>query len=135
MKFLIGLIIVIALALVAVYNFGGFDSLDPAAQAAQFKTSVKPGMTWDQVADVQAPRKLVPLDPGTFNGERQALDFDRNTTAAAISGGAYPYGFVFKYQFTDAEAYQVIFDETGTTVAVEDLMTARDLFEGKAFKQ
>ena len=135
MKLIISLIVIAGIVLFLVFQFGGYATLDPAKQMEQFKNNVKPGMTWQQVADVRAPSKYVPLSPDTINGERQPVKFNRDRLAQKIKDDGLKHGFLFRYRFTDADGYKVVFDSAGEARHVTEMFTKRDLLEGKAFKR
>lgn len=128
MKGLIVLIVLIGIGLWAVYQFGGFAELDPATQMAQMEQGVKEGMTWEQVADLREPKKLTVFDfSAEFNPERE-MDFNRQQLANMIANNQLDGGFKFRYDFSQAAAYEVYFDETGKVTEHGKGRTVSDLF-------
>ena len=133
MKALLMIFAIVVLAIGVLYYFTDLSSFDPAAQAAQIQDNVRLGMTWEQVADVREPVRFSPLSSETFNGRRQAQKFNRTSFGSFVKDRQFPEGFVFAYNFSDAHAVEVFFDEQGTVVDVVRPMTAGDLIQGKAF--
>lgn len=134
MKALVILIVLVGLGIAAVYQFGGFATLDPVAQAAQIRENVKPGMTWEQVCDVRTPRKFYYLDAESMAGESQPQDFDRALMAQLIQNNQVSGGFRFRYNLSADEVIQVDFDGSGTVAAVYEPVTANDLLTGKTWQ-
>lgn len=128
MKVLIVLMVLVGAGIAAAYYFGGFTTLDPAAQAQAIRQEVKPGMTWEQVADLHEPNRLYPIDFNTINGEGQPIDFDRANITKLIADGGLPSGFLYKFNFSQAHAVGVTFDGAGKVLSVDDLRTTADLF-------
>jgi len=139
---LVFFIIVVALVGAVLY-FGGVVGMDPAKEAADFKTAVEQGikqgnMTWEQVADIREPRRFVPFDysnPNNMTGERQPIKFVRDNLRNDLANGGFGDGFKFKYMFTSEEQYEVIFDGSGKAVTLQDVFTTGDLLRGGAFKR
>ena len=127
MKGLLILIVVVAIALVGAYQFGGFGGLDPAAQAAQVKGNIQPGMTWEQVCDIKTPKKFKYIDPEAMGGTGQALDFDRAAMADMIKNNQIPNGFQFTYTFAADDVWSVNFDGQGLVTSSEKEKTMSDL--------
>lgn len=128
MKGLVVLFVLVVAGVAAAYYFGGFSTLDPAAQAKEIQEKVKPGMTWEQVADVKQPRRIYPIDFDTINGEGHPIDFDRGNIANLVSNGSLPNGFLYRFNFSDAHSIGVSFNHEGKVVSVDKLRTAADLF-------
>ena len=136
MKVVIGLIVVGAVALLLLYQFGGYASLDPAQQAETFRKTVKPGMGWEDVLDAAEPQEVVRMKPiraGVPGGQAAAVDFNRQQVADQIQNGKMPAGFMFRYRFTPAHHYEVMFDEQGQVVYVHEPPTTQDLLEGQLY--
>lgn len=128
MKGLVVLIVLVGVGIWGAYQFG-MQGMDPAVEAQQFSGKVQPGMTWEQVADVKAPRKFYPFS-GT--GEGGGGEFDRE--GFKVVAPTLGQGFNFKYQFSGDHAYQVNFDETGKVSSVEKMRTFNDLATGKTWQ-
>lgn len=131
MKAFIVLVVLVIVGVWLAYQFGGFKTMDPVAEAEGMRIAVKPGMTWAPVVDLKAPRRYVPVDPKAFTGTRQEVKFDRAVLADTIQNDGFPFGFVFQYHFSQAAAFQVSFDGKGVVEAVEDMKTTKDLYEGR----
>lgn len=129
MKALLVIFAIVVLAVAGLYFFTDLSSFDPAAQAAEIRQNVKPGMTWEQVVEVRAPVKFEPVNSEAFNGRRQSQKFNREQFAAAMEQGHYPEGFVFPYMFSDAHAIEVIFDEDGKVSSLQKPPTFSDLLQ------
>ncbi len=134
MKGLLILIVVVGVGIWATIQFG-FSGMDPAAQAAEFKQKVQPGMSWEQVADYKAPRRFYPINPESMNGEGQPVDFVRENLKNDVAAGGLSSGFKFKYTFSGDEQYEVYFDETGTVASVDPMVTFNDLATGKTWQR
>ena len=134
MKGLVIFIVVGIIALVLVFQFGGYSSLDPAEQAQQFREQVSEGMTWEQVADVREPRRFTAVNPNAMGGQGLERDFDRQSLADDISDNErLRHGFVFLYRFDASHHYDIVFSPQGEVVAVNEPRTAKDLYEGQLF--
>lgn len=137
MKILALVIVIGIIALVIGFYFGGVGGFDPAAQAEIIRQQVKRGMTWQQVVEVQEPRKFQTFstNPNSRTGMHPEQDFDAQKLDQMIKDGKVPEGFVFPYILSNADAIEVTFDGKGEVVSVRDMPTVKDLFEGKVFTQ
>lgn len=132
MKGLIVLIVLVGVALWAVIQFGGFASMDPAAQAMEFKQKVQPGMGWEEVCDLREPKKYHSYyDTG---GETQPIEFKRDDLRNDLANGGHRGGFNFKYVFSGDEQYQVNFGSDGKVESVEKMRTFNDFATGKTWQ-
>ena len=123
MKVVLGLIVLIGVVIAAMFGLGLFSSEDPQVTLDNLKNSVKPGMTWQQVADVREPRKFTRVRFQAMGGRTQPEKFDRAKIADCISKSEFSQGFTFEYRFSNAHALEVIFDDQGTVEALGDLLT------------
>ena len=128
MKFMLGLIAVIVIVLILLFKLGLFTGEDPKAAAEALHKSVTPGMTWQQVVDIRAPKKFAKLRAESLTGTSAPRKFDRAMLEDGLADGEYPEGFTFPYTFSAGEAVQVVFDDKGKVIGVEDMPTAKDLF-------
>ena len=128
MKFMLGLIVCVALVFVALFALGAFEADDPKVQADEIRNTVKPGMTWEQVCEIREPRKYVLGSMTAIDGTSSPIKFDRAEIAEKLAQKKFALGFGFQYLFSSADAVQVMFDEQGQVVSVTDMMTVKDLF-------
>jgi len=137
MKALVILIVLGGLGLVALYYFGGFANLDPVAEAEGFRNSLNEGMSWEDVVAKKAPRKFATFsdDPNSMTGTSPDQPFDANLIREAVANRQMPLGFKFDYMFTGDHAWSLHFDGAGRLVAIEPILTTKQLLEGKAFHQ
>lgn len=127
MKVLIGLVVFIAL-LAAVLYFGGFMTMeDPETQWNNFKSKLKVGMKWQDVAAAHQPRKYREINHKTFTGYGSDMDYNEADIAKRVADGTFPEGFSFPYAFAAEIQYEVIFDSGGKMVEIHKLMTFNDL--------
>lgn len=132
MKVLIGLVVVGIIALVLVFQFGGYAGLDPEAQAAEFSEAVERGMTWEEVADLREPGEFVPINPASRTGESQARPFSRSSLANITSDDEnLRHGFKFKYRFDASNHHNVVFDTRGEVQEIYEPRTTQDLLHGQ----
>ena len=127
MKALLILIILAGLIIVGVYFM--VSGVDPAAEGQTFRQTIHTGMTWEEVADLKAPRKFSPVstNPQNMTGKDPAQDFDRDRMRNLVSNGSLPAGFVFGYKFTNEHAWELYFDSTGKLIDIQDMKTINDL--------
>lgn len=141
MKTIVALVAVLAIAIAAVYFWGGYRTFDPSEQGRQAKAAIKAGMTWKQVLDtagkggkyrsiVVATRKVRGEDvTDTILGPPVELKPDR--VAAKLAANEVPDGFIFQYDFSQSVAFSVVFDSTGRVSYVHDNLTMADLLGTK----
>ncbi|MEO0515206.1 MAG: hypothetical protein AAF086_07925 [Planctomycetota bacterium] len=129
MKVLVVLLVLVVALVALVVKFGGVLSFDPAAGAQQFVTDVQPGMTWQQVVAVKAPKKYAAYkdDPESMMGHGPIVKFDEARFASNMQSGSFPLGFFFEYTFDAEHAYNVSFDGQGNVTSIEERMTTSDL--------
>jgi len=127
MKVVLGLIVLIGAIIAVMFGLGLFSSEDPQVTLDNLKNSVKPGMTWQEVADIREPRKFTRVRFNAMGGRTQPEKFDRAKIADCISKGEFSDGFAFEYRFSNAHAAEVIFDSQGTAETVADMVTVGDL--------
>lgn len=129
MKVLVVLLVVVIALVALVVKFGGVTSFDPAAGAQQFVADVQPGMTWQQVVAVKAPKKYAAFkdDPESMMGHGPIVRFDEASFASSMQQASYPLGFFFEYTFDAEHAYNVNFDAQGNVESIEERMTTSDL--------
>lgn len=134
MKVLMILIVVGIIALVLVFQFGGYAGLDPEAQAAEFTETVERGMTWEEVTDLREPREFVPVNPANRTGEGQPRSFSRSSLSDITSDDEeMRHGFKFKYRFDASNHYNVVFDTRGEVQEIYEPATMDDLLQGQPF--
>lgn len=138
MKLLIKLVVVVALVLIAIYYLS-LQNWDPAQKGRDARAAIGPGMTWKTAFDITGdPRKYRPiikksersmgsvvglLQPGAQN------KFSRQGLADRLAENSLPYGFICRFDYTNAVAFTVRFDSTGTVVSVEDAATMATLLQ------
>jgi len=141
MKAIISIVVVLAIAMAAVYYWGGYRTFDPSEQGRQAKAAIKPGMTWKQVIDkagkggkfrsiVVTTRKIRGEDvTDTILGPPVELNTDR--IAAKLSANEMRDGFIIQYDFSQSVAFSVFFDSTGLVTDIQDNLTMADLLGTK----
>lgn len=136
MKVLLVTFVLVAAAVAALVYFGGFTSFDPAAQAQEFKQTVKPGMSWKEVADLRKPKTIVQydIDSQGLSVERQ-VGYDMDEFARRMDKGQFDQGFAFQYVFTADDAVSVSFDEQGNVQSMDKMRTTNDLLQGNLYGQ
>ena len=107
--------------------------MDPGASVAEFKQAATRGTDWKKLVDVKSPSRFYTLNFASERGRRPDQRYEREKVENGVTNGQFTDGFVFVYQFTADEAYDVYFDANGTLTEVQDVMTASDLLKGKAF--
>lgn len=127
MKWALGLLLVTAIGVFAAVKYGGIASFDPDGQAAEFRQQIKIGMSWREVADLRAPKKVTPIVPFNPTGKGPGAKFNADELGEALEQGGYGDGFVFEYTFSSSSAFEVIFYDQGRVGAVEDLPTFNSL--------
>ena len=133
MKIVFGLLLVGLIAIFAMYKSGMFTVEDPAAVKDMMYKTVKPGMTWVQVANIREPRRMMQLLPESVTGKGAEMPFERDNVEHIVKNNRFPDGFVFEYYFSNANAVQVVFDGKGVVDDVQDLMTMNDLLDSPDF--
>jgi hypothetical protein len=88
-------------------------------------------MDWEEVADLQSPRKLVIFDTDSrgYAVERERK-YDPDRLQQLLADGELSQGFAFQYVFTADDAVNVAFDSTGKMTGMNKLMTTSDLLQG-----
>jgi hypothetical protein len=127
MKVIIILFVIVVAIVVTVVYFGGLAGWDPAAELDKFKTSVQPGMNWEQVVAVRKPKKYQAFSAEGFGGLAPAQDFNPENIRKAVEGGKFEDGFLFSYTFAADAVYEVHFDADGIVTGVHKARTAADL--------
>lgn len=140
-KAIVAIIVVAAIALGALYFFGGQRSFDPTEQGRKAKAAVTTGMTWTQVTEaagdphryriaVKTKKKVggedvEVIEPGTL------LKFDRQVFTNDLAAKNMPHGFVFYYTFSHQAAFSVTFDGAARVTSVQDEKTMADLLDSR----
>lgn len=134
MKVVFGLFVFLALVGACLYFFGGLSGYDPAKQGEDFHAAVKPGLTWQQVLDIQVPRTFCVMDYGNqydLDGRSASRKFDEAAFRQSMQNNAGPAdGFIFEYVFDAEHAYDVYFDGSGNVTMVQEAITTSDLLNG-----
>ena len=135
MKVLLGVMVVIGVAFLAVYQSN--KSFDPEQQHRDAVAAISPGMTWDQVIDVVKPpkkfRRFEKRSVTGLGGSIQTLEpgaemkFDAEKFPGYLDDGRLADGFVFEYLFTADKWLSVHFDNTGTVTEVYEAPTVGSL--------
>ncbi|GMU36237.1 MAG: hypothetical protein KJ057_02770 [Phycisphaerae bacterium] len=138
MKVMIVLLVLIGAGVFAVYQFGGYSTLDPSQQGRDARAAIAPGMTWQVVVqtagapkefaiyvetgkDAQTGTPLVKLGP--------RMKYNADSLESRVKNDQVPHGFVFPYRFSTEVAFQVEFDESGVVVGVDDMVTLNKLLD------
>lgn len=127
MKVVLGLIVLVVVVIAAMFGLGLFSAEDPQVTMDNLRNSVKPGMTWEQVAEIREPRKFTRVRFQAMGGRMQPERFDRAKIADAVSKNEFADGFAFEYRFSNAHAMEVVFDSQGTVEGIDNLPTFGDL--------
>ncbi len=135
MKWLFVVLVVGVAAIIIMMNQGVFTPTDPKIQMEQFTSQVKPGMTWQQVMDIQPPRKVMELMQSEFDVRPVSpRPFDADTFAKWVGDGGLKVGFVFPYKFSEAYAVEIWFDGNGKVTGLHEPVTMGKLLEGNLFQ-
>ena len=132
LKLMIGVVIVIGVVLVVVYQIGISD-FDPTAQGEAAMKTIKPGMTWEQVIDAtKAPRKFTfinVIEDGGFTSMAPGMprQFNQSEFEKMLDGGSFKNGFVFIYNYSPKAAFDVIFSPEGKVESLNLKATIVDL--------
>ena len=126
MKVILVLFVIVVAIVAAVVHFGGLTAGDPKAEMEQFKSSVKEGMSWEEVAALRKPKKYQTFGEG-FGGLAPAQDFNPDQIRRQVEEGNFESGFFFTYSFAADAVYDVHFDEKGMHTHMEKARTASDL--------
>jgi hypothetical protein len=129
MKLVFGTFALLVLAGVMMFKAGWFTMEDPKQSVKNIQANVTPGMTWQQVVDIQQPRKVTPHS-GDFEVADAPIDFVLSTHEQWIEEGNYEHGFSFDYTFSHADVVSVTFDPKGVVTGVYVDSTVSDLFNG-----
>lgn len=133
MKAALALLMAIGLGGAALYYGGGFASFNPSEQGRKARAALLPGMSFKQACDITgSPSKfriinrkvsringvdvvhMVPAPPVSCTQER---------IAERLAEGSLPHGFLCTFNYSAEVAFGVEYDETGSVVSVQDLMT------------
>jgi len=151
MKTVVILMVLVAVGLVGVYYISGYASFDPTKEGLEARKAIKPGMAWTKVMEIAGEKakyqevskvKLAAVGSmttvlGSADEEDSVLvaapkqAFDRKRVARLLANGEMPYGFALSYTFSNSVAFRIVFDETGSVLAVDDEMTMADLLQLK----
>lgn len=132
------ILVVAGLALFLAFKYGGVASFDPTAEGEAFKAQLAPGMTWQQVAALYAPKKYSvyyeftqKVGGNEFVELRTTAptDFDEAHLAQRLKAGEMPHGFQFPYHFSAQCSFAVTFDQAGVLSEVVDTLTMADLLQ------
>ena len=142
MKGLLVLVLILGLVLFFVYKGGGYASFDPEQQGLDARAAITSGMHYSKVIGLAGEpkhytvivkkernlgggRKVEYFEPGARN------KFNADTLADRIDNGSLPYGFVFRYIFSNKVAFDVTLDGDGLVAGVRDTTTMADLLDMK----
>ncbi len=140
MKLIFGLMLILAVVLIAMYYGGGSATYDPTQQGLGAKAAITPGMTWRKVLDIAGgPGKwcrIVERTHKNFAGE-EIREYEPTADSAYRQGcirerlneGDLPFGFMVTYQFSRSVAFLVVFDGVGKVVRLEDTASEADLLQ------
>lgn len=135
MKFLIGLLVLGGIALGAVYFLGGTNQFDPNEQGRKARAAIQPGMSWKKVVEVAgAPKRYQTFIPRGEKGLLQpgaSVKFDRASMETELKNNVHKHGYQFNYLFTEAIAFDVVFDPQGNVTHVQNQTTVADLLDQK----
>ncbi len=146
MKAILVLLLLIVIGGIVLWYGGGYSSFDPSQQGRDARAAIAVGMDWaDVVNGAGEPKEyriFLKREKVVLTGEDGAFDmlllepgaanrFNPTTITNRIAEGSLPHGFQFEYRFSHSVAFAVIFDETGTVTAIEDLFTTSDLLQMK----
>ena len=130
MKGLVLFIVALVAIGAAYFVIGGFVSYDPVKEGEEALAAVKPGMTWQQVIDtVGEPKRgqLMRQDDEGYVVPGGYFDYDAARFKELYDGGRYTHGFIFRYVYSDAMAFDVYFDNAGKVTSAGKLPTLDDL--------
>ena len=130
MKVLAVLLVVVIAGVALIVTFGGVTEFDPAAGAEEFVAQVQPGMSWQQVIGVKAPKKFAIYTDNPERPHGAIGNFNQASFTTSFQNGSFKWGFFFVYRFDTEHHYHVIFDEQGNVSYVEEQMTFSDLLGG-----
>lgn len=133
MKVVFGLFALVGVGIFLAFKLGGVGSFDPAEQAKKLQDAVKPGMTWQQVADQFPPKKfrVVIIGDSGFPQDGPDVKFDRPAFEKDAAAGAFKLGFGFVYLYGAESQFDVSFDDGGKVTSVNRRMTMSDLMSPK----
>ena len=135
MKAMFILVVILAVAGLGVYYYGGVRGFDATKQGEAARAAIQPGMTWNQViaAAGKEPRHYrrmikkggpVPtLEPG---GQSK---FKADSFGGFVTNNSFPEGFLFEYRYSEQVAFAVHFSPAGTATGISDLTTMADLLQ------
>jgi hypothetical protein len=131
MKALLATIVIMSLAVYAVYHFG-LRGFDPAAQAEAFRAKVVPGTPWQDVVAVAPPFEWCRLytDNDGVGGKSIGVKYKQNDFAAMIQKDGPGEGFVLCYNFSADHVYDVYFDDKGKVEEIVEPATFSKLVTG-----
>jgi len=128
MKVTFGLILAVIVGVYALYQFGGYATLDPTQQGRDARAAITPGMTVEQVFDtIGAPRRFSVVNLKKVKRMGKEVDelvatppvkFDRSRFDTNRADDQYPYGFQFDYRHSPTSEFQVTFDGAGLVTGV-----------------
>ncbi|MCB9849096.1 MAG: hypothetical protein H6817_00155 [Phycisphaerales bacterium] len=137
MKFLLGMALLIG-AGAAVLHFTGAFKFNPTQQAQDVIAQIKPGMDYKKVAGISTPRKycIYVKKTKSFGGETieywapgPDVPYDEAALAARVNDGSLGGGFMFRYNFSQSDMYEVTFDQYGAVISVDKNETLNKLFD------
>lgn len=131
MRWIIGIALIGGCLIAYGMNAGWFSPEDPALVVGRYMTAIQPGMTWEEVADIQEPRKFTPYDYTDEDGISYERPFKRESLREELLDNKHPDGFAWEYHFSAAHALRVEFDRKGEVIGVEKPFTAKDLYDGR----
>jgi len=139
MKALLATIVLVAMALAAVFYLGGFSGFDATEQGKKARAAIGPGMSYTQVFDIaKEPRKYQMIQRKTRRVAGQEIEyfepgppnrFKRDSFERRLRDNEMPHGFIISYNYSNKEAFFVTFDGTGTVVGIDDAPTMADLLQ------
>src|SRR5689334_13984169 len=119
MKVVAGAGLVVIAVIAIIYWSGGFSNKSPQEIADEFKKVAIPGASWEKVADFMPPKEFQALSAKTLSstsltpGMSAPFAFKRDEFAAGFARGDYREGFIFRYNFSNDEAWAAEFDGKG----------------------
>jgi hypothetical protein len=139
MKAMFILVAVIAVAGLAVYQYGGVGDFDPTKQGEEARSKIQAGKTWQQVVDDAGEpnyfRSMVIKTRRTPSGPVESIvpggqnKYNASIFGKRATGEGFPNGFLFEYRFSERVAFAVHFDATGAVTGTSDLTTTADLLD------
>ncbi len=139
MKFLLGMIVLFALVIGGMYQFGGYFNFDATQQGKDIRAKLGPGMTHKQVFDITGnPRKYQVIQRKAKKFGGQEIEsfipgpiniFKRERYDERIAENSMPHGSLATFHYSESQAFTVTFDGTGTVTFIEKAGTMSDFLQ------